>query len=55
MRLQLASKKRYDFQMFFNRAKKSAAQELQSPATLLKKKGIFSPSFRNDGHIVIYE
>lgn len=30
--------------------KKSAAQELQSPEPPLKKKGIFSPSFRMVGH-----
>jgi len=46
----LASKKSYEIQMLFNRVKKSAAQEFQSPAPPLKKKDIFSPSFRKDGH-----
>ena len=50
----MASKKRYEFQMFFNRTKNSAAQELQSPAPPLKRMVILL-SFRKDGHIVISE
>lgn len=37
----MASKKRYEFQIFFNRAKNSAAKELQSPSPPLKRKVIF--------------
>ena len=42
----MASKKRYEFQIFFNSAKNLAAQELQSPAPPLKRKVIFRHSKR---------
>lgn len=47
----MASKKRYFFENFFNRAKNSAAAgEKVSRRQPCKKEGHFSPSFENDGH-----